>query len=97
MNTFKYHVSCTDGKISVQINLFLLPIFLPSSHSIVMFFFPVGFSSLKRHSQQALLGAEVSSVSEPASRPVENVVLTTKGLQERKNSIEWDDGGKKRL
>ena len=28
------------------------------------------------------------------TRPVENVELTTKGLQERKHSIEWDDGGK---
>ena len=24
INTFKYHVSCTNGKISVRINLFLL-------------------------------------------------------------------------
>ena len=28
------------------------------------------------------------------TRPVENVVITTKGLQERKTSIECDDGGK---
>ena len=27
-------------------------------------------------------------------RPVENVALTMKGLQERKTTIEWDDGGK---
>jgi hypothetical protein len=27
------------------------------------------------------------------TRPVENVALTTKGLQERK-TIEWDNGGK---
>ena len=26
--------------------------------------------------------------------PVQNVVLTTKGLQERKTTIEWDDGRK---
>ena len=25
---------------------------------------------------------------------VENVVLTTKGLQERNTSVRWDDGGK---
>ena len=34
-NTFKYHVSCTDGKISVRINLLLLPIFPSLSDSIV--------------------------------------------------------------
>ena len=28
------------------------------------------------------------------TRPVENVALTTKSLQERKTTIEWDDGGK---
>ena len=57
INTFKFHVSCTDGKISVRIKL-ELP-FSPSSHSIVLF---------------------------------ENVVITTKGLQERKTTIELDGG-----
>ena len=28
------------------------------------------------------------------TKPFENVVLTTKGLQDRKTTIEWDDGGK---
>ena len=28
------------------------------------------------------------------TRHVENVALTTKGLQEIKTTIEWDDGGK---
>ena len=37
------------------INLFLLPIFPPSSHPIVVFFFPIGLSSLS-HSQLVLLG-----------------------------------------
>jgi hypothetical protein len=63
LNTFKYQVSWIDEKVSVRINLFLLPIFPPSSHSIVVFSFPVGISSLTRHSQQVLLGVEVSSVS----------------------------------
>ena len=27
------------------------------------------------------------------TRPVENVVITTKGLLDRKTTIEWDDGG----
>ena len=35
-----------------------------------------------------LVGVEVSS------RPVENVVLTTKGLHERNATVGWDDGGK---
>ena len=63
----------------------------PSSHSIVVFF-PVGLLSLSRHFQQVLLGVEVFSISWP-TRPVEKVVITTKGLQE-KTTIEWEDGEK---
>ena len=99
-NTFKCHVSCTDGKISVRIiyfnylfstivpltscvffpvglspltrhfQHFLLPIFPPSSHSQVVFF-PVGLSCLNQETEET-------------TRPVENVALTAKGLQERK-------------
>ena len=29
-----------------------------------------------------------------STRPVENVALATKALQERKHNIEWDDSGK---
>ena len=64
-------------------------------------FFPIGLSSLKRHFQQVLKGVEVSSVSSQETeetlnptRPVENVALTTKGLQEENITSEWDDGGK---
>ena len=32
--------------------------------------------------------------TEETTRPVENVALTTKGLQERNQTCEWDDGGK---
>jgi len=32
--------------------------------------------------------------TEEATRPVENIALTTKGLQERKHNCEWDDNGK---
>ena len=28
------------------------------------------------------------------TRPVENVVITTKGLQDRNTNIRWDDDGK---
>ena len=49
--------------IIILINLFLLPIFPPSSHSIVVFFFSVGLLSLMWHSQQVMLGVKVSSVS----------------------------------
>ena len=82
INSFKYHVSCTDGKIPVRIKL-ELP-FFTSSHSIVVFF-PVGLSSLSRNFQQFLLGVEVSvslKLHHP-TRPVENVMITTKCLQER--------------
>ena len=36
---------------------------------------------------------ETEETSTP-TRPVENVVLTTKGLQERNTTVGWDDGGK---
>jgi hypothetical protein len=36
---------------------------------------------------------ETEEISAP-TRPVENVALTTKGLQERKHNIKWDDGAK---
>ena len=82
---FKYHVSCTDGKISVRNNLFLLPIFPPSSHPSIVCFFPVGISLLIQHFQQVLwvlkclLSQKTERTSTP-TRPVENVVLTMKGL-----------------
>ena len=61
-NTFKYHVSCTDGKISVKINLLFYLYLSPLSH--------------------------VSSLATGHTwRPVENVVITTKGLQDRKMHI----------
>ena len=44
-NTFKYHVLCTDGKISVRINLFYIAFF-----TVVLFnncdFFPLGLSTI---------------------------------------------------
>ena len=43
-----------------------------------------------------LLGVEVTSeVTSTPTRPVDNVVIATKGLQDRNiNIISWDDGGK---
>ena len=64
------------------IRLFFLPIYSTSSHSIVVFF-SVNLLSLMRHFQQVLYPA----------RPVENVALTAKDLQENNTTIEWDDGG----
>ena len=53
INTFKYHVSCNDGKISVRINLLLYLYFPPSSHLIFLCFRPAGLSLLI-HFQQVL-------------------------------------------
>ena len=53
-NNFKYHVSCTDGKISVRINLLFYIYFPPSSHLTFVCFYPVGFSLLIQHFQQVL-------------------------------------------
>ena len=64
-------------------------------------FFPEGFLSLMQHFKQVLYDVEflLSPVQETKetqhpTRPVENVALTTKGLQERNRNIEWDDDGK---
>ena len=52
-NTFKYHVSCIDGKISVRINL-LSYLFFHRRPIQQLWFFPVGLSSLIQHFQQVL-------------------------------------------
>ena len=54
INTFKYHVSCTDGKISVRINLLFYLYFPPSSHPKFVCFFPVGLLLLIKQFQQIL-------------------------------------------
>ena len=75
INTFKYHVSCTEGKISVRI------IYFYYYFSIVV---PLQLSTAQARRQK--------NFQHPI-RHVENVALTTKGLQERKQR-EWDDGEK---
>ena len=85
INTFKYHVSCTDGKILVRIILFLSPNFstvVPITSCIFScrpFVVNATFST----------GLVVSSghEKEETTRPVENVALTAKGLQERKHNL----------
>ena len=44
------------------------------------------------------MGVEVTSVSwlGQLTRPVENVVLSTKGLQERNTNVGWDDWREKK-
>ena len=46
INTFKYHVSCTDGKFSVRIKLLFYHYFPPLSHLIYVRFCPVRLSLL---------------------------------------------------
>ena len=93
INTFKYHVFCTDGKISVRINLPLFSIVVPSI--ICMFLSCMPFVVITTLST-GLVGVEVTSVSYPSqetevtatpSRPVDNVVIATKGLQDRNTNI----------
>ena len=51
-NTFKYHVSCTDGKILVRIILIIyFPTVIPLTSCV---FFPVGLLSLMQTFQQVL-------------------------------------------
>ena len=57
LNFFKYHVSCTDGKISVSIKIGFNFTFRFHRRPIQLFvFFPVSLSSLLRHPLQVLLG-----------------------------------------
>ena len=41
-----------------------------------------------------LVRVEETEVTSTPTRPVENVVITTKGLQDRNNNVRWKDGGK---
>ena len=75
---FKYHVSCTDGKISVRINLLFYLIFPSSSHPTFVCFSCRPF---------VLSPSQETEITSTPSRPVENVVLTTKGLQERNTQM----------
>ena len=54
INPFKYHVSCTDGKISVRINLLFYFYLPPSFHLTVVCFCHIGLSLLIQHFQQVL-------------------------------------------
>ena len=71
--TFKYHVSCTDGKISVRINLllYLFCTVVPSNSCV--------FLSCKPFI--------VNMTFSTPTRTVENVILTMKGLQERNTQL----------
>ena len=85
MNVFKYHVSCTDGKISVKkIGIILIFRFRRRPIQLVLFV-PVGLPSFL-HLLQVLCGKLIHP-----TRLAEDV-RTTKGLQERTELIEWDDG-----
>ena len=56
----------------------------------IVFYAPMGRFQLELFIFIALFSEETSN----PTRPVINVALTTKGLQERKHNIEWNDGGK---
>ena len=73
LNTFKYHVSCIDGKISVRINLLFYLFFtvVPSNTCVFLSCRPF----------------VVNTTFLTPTRPFENVVLTTKGLQERNTQV----------
>jgi hypothetical protein len=63
INTFKYHVSCTDGKISVGIKIGITFIFWLHLHPIqLVVFVPIDLSSFL-HLRHVLLGVEVSSIA----------------------------------
>ena len=70
INTFKYHVSCSDGKISVRINLSFYLYFPPSNICMFLFCRPLVIIEFST----GLVGVEVTS---KLTRPVEN------GLQDR--------------
>ena len=67
-----FHVSYPENLVhNRELELiYFITHFSTSFHSIVVVFFPVGLSSLTRHSQQVLWGVEVSSVSWLGQMPV---------------------------
>jgi hypothetical protein len=63
VHVFKYHVSCTDGKISFRIKIGITFIFRFHRRPIqLVVFVPVGLSSFL-HLLQVSLGVEVSTVA----------------------------------
>ena len=92
INTKKISCFCTDGKISVRINLPLFSTVVPAFIFIFLSCRPfVAITTLAT----GLVGVEVTSVSwlgqlTVGVGPVDNVVIATKGLQDRKiNIIAW--------
>ena len=97
----KYLILCITEKekfcltsLEFQLELiYYFTYFSPSSHPTLVCFFPVGLSLLIQHFQQVLFSdlnsncpsQETEETSTPI-RPVENVILTMKGLQERNNN-----------
>ena len=85
----KYYVSCSDGKISFRINLFYLFFTVVPSNTCAFllfrpFFVNTTFSTSLQVSSVSWLGQFAVNRT---SRPVENVVLTSKGLQERNTQV----------
>ena len=79
INTFKYHVSCTGGKISVRINLLFYLFFtvVPSNSCVFLssrLFVVNTFSS-------GLVGAEVSSVSWLGQLEFKSLIIAIVGFQ----------------
>ena len=89
-------ISQPYSPINIKLELF----FSPSSHSIVVFSFPVGLSSLSRDFQQVLLGVAVSSVSETEETSTPNKTCCEYRVNDERptgkenTTIEPGDGGK---
>ena len=70
VNTFKYHVFAPMGRFQLELIYLYFP---PSSHLIYVCFCP---PTVNCSSQE-------TEVTSTPTRPVDNVVITTKGLQDR--------------
>ena len=69
MDVFKFHVLCTDGKISVRIKIGITFILRFHRNPIqLVVFVPVGLPSFLRHLLQVLLDVKVSSVTQPGQQ-----------------------------
>ena len=76
---------CTDGKISVRINLPLFSTVVPSNSRLFLSCRP--FVVITKFSTGLVDVEEETEVTSTSTRPVENVVITTKALQDRKNLL----------
>ena len=88
INTFKYHISCINGKISVIIEIENTFIFRLHRRPVqLVTFVPIGLSLPLYHRRQLLLIVEVSSVARPGQLTVRVQITVSVGQTGRQKEL----------